>query len=89
METTTDVSEEIGKLWDAADAPGKAYLQAEGGEAIELTPDEMAVFRQIGEEVTLKVVADVAAQGLPAQEVYQLMRELSDQHAETSFSFVE
>jgi TRAP-type C4-dicarboxylate transport system substrate-binding protein len=89
VETTTDVSEEIGKLWDAADAPGKAYLQAEGGEVIELTPDEMAVFRQIGEEVTGKVVADLAGQGLPAQEVYELMRELSDNHAETSFSFLE
>jgi TRAP-type C4-dicarboxylate transport system substrate-binding protein len=89
VETTTGVSEEIGKLWDAADAPGKAYLQAEGGEVIELTPDEMAVFRQIGEEVTEKVVADLAGQGLPAQEVYELMRELSDNHAETSFSFLE
>jgi TRAP-type C4-dicarboxylate transport system substrate-binding protein len=89
VETTTGVSEEIGKLWDAADAPGKAYLQAEGGEVIELTPEEMAVFRQIGEEVTEKVVADLAGQGLPAQEVYELMRELSDQHAETSFSFLE
>ena len=38
-----------------------------------LTPDEKAPFRQIGEEVTAKVVADVAAQGLPAQEVYELM----------------
>jgi hypothetical protein len=49
----------------------------------------MAVFRQIGEEVTEKVVADLAGQGLPAQEVYELMRELSDNHAETSFSFLE
>lgn len=89
VETTTGVSEEIGKLWDAADAPGKTYLQAEGGEVIELTPEEMAVFRQIGEEVTEKVVADLAGQGLPAQEVYELMRELSDNHAETSFSFLE
>jgi TRAP-type C4-dicarboxylate transport system substrate-binding protein len=89
VETTTGVAEEIGKLWDAADAPGKAYLQTEGGEVIELTPDEMAVFRQIGEEVTGKVVADLAGQGLPAQEVYELMRELSDNHAETSFSFLE
>ena len=89
VETTTGVSEEVGKLWDAADAPGKAYLQAEGGEVIELTPEEMAVFRQIGEEVTDQVVADLAGQGLPAQEVYELMRELSDQYAETSFSFLE
>jgi len=28
VETTTGVAEEIGKLWDAADAPGKAYLEA-------------------------------------------------------------
>ena len=56
---------------------------------IELTPEELAVFHAIGEEVTDQVVADLAGQGLPAQEVYQLMRELSDQYAETSFSFLE
>ena len=89
VETTSGISEEVGKLWDAADGPGKAYLQAEGGEVIELTPEELAVFQAIGEEVTDKVVADLADQGLPAQEVYELMRELSDQYAETSFSFLE
>ena len=89
VETTSGISEEVGKLWDAADAPGKAYLQAEGGEVIELTPEELAVFQAIGEEVTDKVVADLADQGLPAREVYELMRELSDQYAETSFSFLE
>ena len=47
------------------------------------------MFQAIGEEVTDQVVADLAGQGLPAQEVYQLMRELSDQYAETSFSFLE
>ena len=88
-ETTTGVAEEIGKLWDAADAPGKGYLQAEGGEAIVLTPEEEAVFREIGAEVTEDVVAATEAQGLPAREVYQLMRELSDHYAQTSFSFLE
>jgi TRAP-type C4-dicarboxylate transport system substrate-binding protein len=88
-ETTTGVAEEIGKLWDAADAPGKAYLQAEGGEALVLTPDEAAVFKEIGAEVTEKVVADMEAQGLPAREVYELMRERSDFYAQSSFSFLE
>jgi TRAP-type C4-dicarboxylate transport system substrate-binding protein len=88
-ETTTGVFEEIGKLWDAADAPGKAYLQAEGGEAIVLTAEEEAVFREVGAEVTEKVVADLEAQGLPAREVYELMRERSDHYAQSSFSFLE
>ena len=88
-ETTTGVFEEIGKLWDAADAPGKAYLQAEGGEAVVLTPEEEAVFREVGAEVTEKVVADLEAQGLPAREVYELMRERSDHYAQSSFSFLE
>jgi TRAP-type C4-dicarboxylate transport system substrate-binding protein len=88
-ETTTGVAEEIGKLWDAADAPGKAYLQAEGGEALVHTPDEAAVFKEIGAEVTEKVVADMEAQGLPAREVYELMRERSDFYAQSSFSFLE
>lgn len=86
-ETTTGVSEEIGKLWDAADAPGKKYLIAEGGKTVELTPEEAAVFRKVGEDVTQKVVADTAAKGLPAKEVYELMRELSDKYAKESFSF--
>jgi TRAP-type C4-dicarboxylate transport system substrate-binding protein len=89
VETTTGIAEEVGKLWDAADAPGKAYLEAEGDQIIVLTPDEKLPFHQIGEQVTAQVVADVEAQGLPAQEVYQLMRELSDKYAETSFSFLE
>ena len=88
-ETTTGVAEEIGKLWDAADAPGRAYLQAEGGEAIVPTPEEAAAFHEVGAEVTEKVVADLAAQGLPAREVYELMRERSDHYARTSFSFLE
>jgi hypothetical protein len=35
------------------------------------------------------VVADLAAQGLPAREVYELMRERSDHYAQSSFSFLE
>ena len=88
-ETTTGVAEEIGKLWDAADAPGRAYLQAEGGEAIVPPPEEAAAFHEVGAEVTEKVVADLTAQGLPAREVYELMRERSDHYAQTLFSFLE
>lgn len=88
-ETTTGISEEVGKMWDAADAPGKQYLQSEGGDAIVLAPEERAKFRKIGAEVTEKVVADLAAKGLPAQEVYGLMRELSEKHAKTSHSFID
>jgi TRAP-type C4-dicarboxylate transport system substrate-binding protein len=87
-ETTTGVAEAIGKLWDAADAPGKAYLEAEGGEAVVLTEEEAALFREVGAKVTEQVVADLEAQGLPAQAVYQLMRARSDQYAGSSFSFL-
>ncbi len=88
-ETTTGIADEVGKLWDAADAPGKAYLQAEGDEVITLSPEEKAVFEQIGAEVTEKVVADLESQGLPAREVYELLRERADHYAKTSFSFLE
>lgn len=87
-ETTADVSEEVGKMWDAADAPGKAYLIAEGGEAIVPDAEAMAAFRKVGEEVTEKVVADLEAKGHNAREVYELMRSLSDKYAETSHSFL-
>jgi TRAP-type C4-dicarboxylate transport system substrate-binding protein len=87
-ETTSGVAEEVGKLWDAADAPGKAYLEAEGDEAILLTGEEQAAFRQVGAAVTEQVVNQLETDGLPARELYDLLRRLSDEHAETSFSFL-
>ncbi|MGH6914045.1 MAG: TRAP transporter substrate-binding protein, partial [Geminicoccales bacterium] len=88
-ETTTGIAEEVGKMWDAADAPGKKYLQSEGSESIVLAPEEKAKFLKIGAEVTEKVVAELEAKGLPAREVYGLMRELSEKHAKTSHSFLD
>lgn len=88
-ETTTGIAEEVGKMWDAADQPGKEYLISEGGEAIELTAEQRAPFREIGRQVTEQVVAQRAEDGLPAREVYELMRRLSDEYAEDSFSFLE
>jgi len=86
-ETTTGVAEEVGKMWDAADAPGKQYLMDEGMEPIVPSDAAMAEFRQVGKEVTEMVVADLEAEGMPAREVYELMRDLSDKYAKESFSF--
>lgn len=86
-ETTTGVSEEIGKMWDAADAPGKEYLMEEGMEPIVPSEEAMAEFREAGREVTERVLANMEEEGLPAREVHELMRNLAAEHAKDSFSF--
>lgn len=86
-ETTTGVSEEIGKMWDAADAPGKQYLMDEGMEPIVPSEEAEAEFRAAGETVTERVLAQLEDEGHPAREVYAIMDELSQKYAEESFSF--
>ncbi|MDJ0950192.1 MAG: TRAP transporter substrate-binding protein [Alphaproteobacteria bacterium] len=86
-ESTTGVEATVGRMWDAADAPGKTYLIAEGGQAITLSADEDAKFKRIGAEVAESRIKALADKGLPAREVYDLMKTLSAKHAKDSFSF--
>ena len=77
----------IGKAWDSLDEPGKQALLDGGMEVIELDSEQDAAFRAIGAQVGEALVAEREAQGLPAREVYGLMQELANKHAESSFSF--
>jgi TRAP-type C4-dicarboxylate transport system substrate-binding protein len=86
-DTTRPRIEEIGKLWDSADAPGKAYLASEGGTAIALSPEQDKEFKQIGAEDAAKVIAELDRKGLPASKVHAAMKAAAENYTKSSFSF--
>lgn len=86
-DTTRNVAGPIGRMWDAADAPGKRYLMSEGAQLITLSPAQEARFREVGAQVSEKIAAELSAKGLPARQVHDLMRKHAARHAESSFSF--
>ncbi len=86
-DTTRPRIEEMGKLWDSADAPGKKYLMSEGDTPIELSAEQNALFKKIGAEDTAKVLAELDAKGMPASKVHAAMKAAADKYAKTSFSF--
>jgi TRAP-type C4-dicarboxylate transport system substrate-binding protein len=86
-DTTRPRVGEIGRLWDSADAPGKKYLVSEGDTPIELTKDQDALFKKIGEEDTARVLADLDQKGMPASNVHAAMKAAAANFAKTSFSF--
>ncbi|HEY5380240.1 MAG TPA: TRAP transporter substrate-binding protein [Pseudolabrys sp.] len=87
VDTTKPRLQEIGKLWDSADAPGKKYLTSEGCTAIELTKEEDAHFKKVGAEDTARVLADLDKNKHPATKVHAAMKAAADKAAKTSFSF--
>jgi len=86
-DTTSNVAGQIGKLWDDADAPGKAYLIREGGKTIHLSKEEDAKFKQIAKKVIDNKIAMLEKKGLPARTVYNKMIELSEEYGKTSKNF--
>lgn len=77
----------IGNGWDSIDGPGKKLLMDGGMQPIKLAPADDAQFRKIGAEVAEKTIKDLEAKKLPAREVYNLMKSLSEKHAKTSKNF--
>lgn len=89
-ETTADVAAEVGKLWDAVDAPGKQALLDGGMEVIRPDADADAAFRAVGARVAEAILAEREAAGHPAREVHRLMLErAAAATAEGAFSFWE
>jgi len=86
-DTTRPRVDEIGKLWDSADAPGKKYLMSEGDTPIELSKDQDALFKKIGADDTARVLAELDQKGMPATKVHAAMKTAADKYAKTSFSF--
>src|SRR5262245_3873117 len=86
-DTVTGKEAEVGKAWDALDVPGKKAVIDGGGEAIRFSPAEMARVRKIGAEVSESKVKEYEAKGMPARDIYNTMRQLSEKHAKTSKNF--
>jgi TRAP-type C4-dicarboxylate transport system substrate-binding protein len=85
--STVGVEKEVGEGWDALDAIGKKLLVEGGDEPIRLAPAEDARFRKIGEQVVEAKLKELEQKNLPARQVYQLMKTLSEKHAQTSKNF--
>lgn len=85
--TTTGIAREVGRMWDAADAPGKAYLVREGGETIHLSEVEDTKFKSIAKGVSERRLAELEDKGLPAREVYGKMTAYSEKFAAGSKNF--
>ena len=83
----TGVEKEVGEAWDGLDVPGKKAIMDGGGEAIKLSPEENAKFRKIGAEVAEAKVKELEGKGMPAREIYTMMKSLSEKHAKTSKNF--
>src|SRR3954470_2853923 len=87
MDTVTGKEAEVGKAWDELDVPGKKAVMDGGGEAIRFSAAENARVRQIGAEVSEAKLKEYEAKGMPAREIYNTMRQLSERHAKTSKNF--
>ena len=87
MTSVTGKEKEVGEAWDGLDVPGKKLLMDGGGEAIKLTPAENEKVRKIGAEVSEAKIKELQDKGLPARQVYDMMRTLATKHAATSKNF--
>ena len=85
--SVTGKEKEVGEAWDALDVPGKKALMDGGGEAIKLTDAENAKVRAIGAQVSEEKIKELDGKGLPARQVYDMMRALAAKHAATSKNF--
>jgi TRAP-type transport system periplasmic protein len=87
MKSVTGKEKEVGEAWDALDVPGKKALMDGGGEAIKLTAAETAKVREIGAKVSEEKIKELEGKGLPARQVYDMMRALAAKHAPASKNF--
>jgi TRAP-type C4-dicarboxylate transport system substrate-binding protein len=87
MDSVTGKEKEVGEAWDALDVPGKKLLMDGGGEAIKLSVAESEKVRKIGAEVSEAKIKELQDKGLPARQVYDMMRALATKHAATSKNF--
>lgn len=75
---------DIGALWAASEAQGKAAMIEDGTQVVELSTQEMNKFKQAGVQSGANYIETLAKRGLPAQEVYELMQSLSEQSAQST-----
>jgi len=85
--SVTGKEKEVGEAWDALDVPGKKALMDGGGEAIKLSAAENEKVRKIGAEVSEAKIKELQDKGMPARQVYDMMRALAARHGATSKNF--
>jgi TRAP-type transport system periplasmic protein len=86
-ESVKGVEQEVGRGWDALDAPGKKALMDAGMQPIQLSRDEDARFRSVGARVHEAKLKELEAKGLTARAAYNQMKALSEKHGKTSRTF--
>lgn len=87
MDSMTGKEKEVGEAWDGLDVPGKKLLVDGGSEAIKLSAAENEKVRKIGAEVSEAKIKELQDKGLPARQVYDMMRALAAKHTPTSKNF--
>lgn len=81
------VEKKVGHEWDKLDAIGKGIMTKDGMTPIKLSKAEDDKFRAIGAKVGNAKVEELEKKGLPAREVYDMMKSLSAKHEKTSRNF--
>jgi TRAP-type C4-dicarboxylate transport system substrate-binding protein len=81
------VEKEVGHEWDKIDDVGKNIMMKEGMTPIKLSKAEDDKFRAAGAQVIEPKLKELEQKGLPAREVYNLMKSLAAKHEKTSRTF--
>ena len=68
------IAEEVGRLWDSIEAPGKAAQTASGGEVIALDGPTKAQFDRAGEAVVARWIVEADGNGLDGQALVEAAR---------------
>jgi len=87
-DTMTGREKEIGHAFDMLDVIGKKIMMKAGTKPVVLSAEQTKKFREAGAKVTERHLLKLEKKGLPAREVYAMMKELSAKHAKTSRNFM-
>ncbi len=81
------VEKEVGHEWDKLDPIGRKIMTDAGMTPVTLSVEENRKFRAIGAKVAEAKIAELEQKGLPARDVYALMKSLAEKHEKESRSF--
>jgi len=77
------IAEEIGKVWDGVEAPGKAAQEKSGGEVIQLDAAAKASFDALGEKVVTRWIEEAGGNGIDAKALVDSARASVEKHSGT------
>lgn len=73
-----EASKVAGRAWDIADELGfKATRETEGNEITPASAEDIAAFKEMSAKIRETVIAEVTEAGIPAQEAYDMLIELT------------